>query len=128
MRRSKFIFCSIVAACGSQLVACGGVSELTKDSVNRAETTVLQAQQTMGGSEHGALELQRARDHLDSAKAAVNKGDEKPAAAHAQQAQLDAELAVAKSQSAVARNAADEVHASNKMLSEESQRSGTELQ
>ena len=65
---------------------------------------------------------------MDSAKAAVAKGDEKPAATHAKQAQLDAELAVAKAQSAVARNAADEVHASNKMLSEEAQRSATELQ
>jgi hypothetical protein len=128
MRRSRSAVCFMVAASVSQLVACGGVSELTKENVNRAETAVLQAQQTMGGSEHGALELQRARDHLDSAKGAVAKGDEKPAATHAQQAQLDAELAVAKARSAIARNAADEVHASNKMLKEEAQRSGIELQ
>lgn len=128
MRRSRSAFCFIVVTSVSQLAACGGISELTKENVSRAETAVLQAQQTMGGSEHGALELQRARDHLDSAKGAVAKRDEKPAAAHAQQAQLDAELAVAKAQSAVARNAADEMHASNKMLREEAQRSEPELQ
>jgi hypothetical protein len=128
MRRSRSAFCLITVASLSHLAGCGGVSELTKENVNRAETAVLQAQQTMGGSEQGAVELQRARDHLDAAKGAVANGDEKPAATHAQQAQLDAELAVARAQSAMARKAADEVHASNKMLSEEAQRSATDLQ
>lgn len=118
----------LAAAAVSQLIGCGGVSELTKDNVSRAETVVLQAQQTMSGSEFGALELQRAREHLEAAKAAVAKGDEKPAAMHAQQAELDAELAVAKAQSAVTRKAADEVHASNKMLSDEARRAASDLQ
>jgi hypothetical protein len=128
MCRSRSAFGFILVASVSQLAGCGGVSELTKENVNRAETAVLQAQQTLSGSEHGAIELQRARDHLDAAKGAVASGDEKPAATHAQQAHLDAELAVARAQSAVARKAADEVHASNKMLSEEAQRSATDLQ
>ncbi len=104
-----------------QMAACGEVSELTKENVSRAETAVLQAQQTIGGSEHGALELQRAKDNLVAAQQAVAGGDEKPAAAHAQQASLDAELAVAKAQSAMARKAADEVQASNRLLRKEAQ-------
>lgn len=128
MSGSRSVFWFLPVASVSLLAGCGGVSEMTKEDVNRAETVVLQAQQTISGSEHGAVELQRAREHLESAKAAVTKGDEKPAAMHAQQAQLDAQLAVAKAQSAVTRKAADEVHASNKMLSEEAQRSGPELQ
>jgi hypothetical protein len=128
MRRSTSAFYLIVVASVSHLAGCGGVSELTKENVNRAETAVLQAQQTLGGSEDGAVELQRARDHLEAAKGAVASGDEKPAATHAQQAHLDAELAVARAQSAVARRAVDEMHAGNKMLSEEAQRSATDLQ
>jgi hypothetical protein len=128
MRRSRSILCFVIAASVSQIAGCGGVSELTKENVNRAETAVLQAQQTLSGSEQGAIELQRARDHLEAAKNAVADGDEKPAATHAQQAQLDAELAVAKARSAMARKAADEVQASNKMLREEAQRTGADLQ
>lgn len=127
MRHSRSLLYVAAIAIVSQIAACGGVSELTKENVSRAETTVLQAQQTLGGSEHGAMELQRARDHLDSAKKAVADGNENSAAAHAKQAQLDSELAVAKVQSAAARQAADEVHASIRMLQDEAQRSGTDL-
>ena len=124
----RSVFWFLAAATVSQHVGCGGVSELTKENVSRAETVVLQAQQTISGSEYGALELQRSREHLEAAKAAVAKGDEQPAAMHAKQAELDAELAVAKAQSAVTRKAADEVHASNKMLSDEAQRAASDLQ
>jgi len=105
------------------LAACGGVSELTKSNVANSETAVLQAQQTVGNSENGALELQRAKDQLATAKNAVAAGDEKVAGQSADQARLDAELAVAKSQSGAARRAADELTASIKALRDETQRS-----
>jgi hypothetical protein len=101
---------------------CGGVSEFTKERVARSETAVVQAQQTLGGSENGAIELQRARDHLEQAKQAMDKGDEKKAERYAQYAQLDAELAVTKAQSAAARKAANELLASIDMLRQEAQR------
>jgi hypothetical protein len=101
------------------LAACGGISDLTKEQVARSETAVMQAQQTVGNSEHGALELQSARDHLGAAKRAVEEKEEKPAARNAEQARLDAELAVAKSQTASARKAADELQASIRTLREE---------
>jgi len=106
----------------SVLTGCGSVSEATKDRVTRSETTVQQAQQTVGNSESGAVELQRARDNLEQAKAALNKKDAKKADRYAQLAELDGELAVAKSQSAAARRAADEVLASVKQLREEAAR------
>jgi Domain of unknown function (DUF4398) len=105
------------------LCGCGGVSELTKENVRRSETVVRQAQESIGNSEHGAIELQRARDHLTAAKSAVEDGNDEEATRHAEQGQLDAELAIAKSQSAAARQAADELMASIKMLREETQRS-----
>lgn len=107
------------------LTGCGGVSELTKERVARSETSVQQAQQTVGNSEQGAIELQRAKDNLEHARKALKDGDEQPAERYARLAQLDAELAISKSQSASARRAADELLASIKQLRQEAQRSST---
>lgn len=95
----------IVLATSIVFVGCGGVSDLTKDRVARSETAVRQAQQNVGNAEQGALELQKARDHLDQARRALNDKKEEPAVRHAQQAELYAELAVARTQSASARRA-----------------------
>lgn len=104
------------------LAGCGGVSELTKERVARSETAVAQAQQTIGNSESGALELQQARNHLDQARQAVKDNEDEAAQRHASLAQLDAELAVSKSQSASARKAADELQASIRTLKQEAER------
>lgn len=107
------------------LAGCGGVSDLTKERVARSESSVQQAQQTIGNSEQGAIELQRAKDSLEHARQAIKEGKEQPAERYAQLAQLDAELAISKSQSASARKAADELLASIKQLRQEAQRSST---
>jgi hypothetical protein len=116
-------FC-IGAATLLVLGACS-VSQATKDTVARADTRFQQAKQALGNSEGGAIELQRASDHLQQAKEAVKDGDEKPAQRHAQQAELDVELALAKAQNATARKAASEVQASLQQLRQETQRSTT---
>ena len=107
------------------LFAACTVSKTTKESVARAEAKVQQVQQAIGTTEGGAIELQRANDHLQAAKKAVEDGDETPAQRHAAQAELDAELAVAKTQHVAARKAADETQASIDQLRRESERSGT---
>lgn len=112
----------------SLLAGCGGVSDLTRERVARSETSVQQAQQSIGTSESGAVELQRARDTLQRAQQALKEKNEKQAERLAQQAQLDAELAVAKSQSASARKAADELLASIQTLREEANRPATPSQ
>jgi hypothetical protein len=66
--------------------------------------------------------LQRAKDNLEQAKAALNKKEGQKAERYAQLAQLDAELAISKSQSASARKAADEVLASIQTLRQEAAR------
>jgi hypothetical protein len=104
------------------LAACGGISDLTKERVARSETSVQQAQQTVGSSEQGAVELQRAKENLDGARKAMKDGKEEMTQRYAQLAQLDAELAVSKSQSASARKAADEMLASIKQLRQEAER------
>jgi hypothetical protein len=106
----------------SMLAACGGISAATKERLAQTQTSVQQAQSTLGTSESGAVELQRAREHLEAAQRAADKGSEGEALRHATEAQLQAELAVAKSQSATARKAAADTLASIEALRKESVR------
>ncbi|MDY0068227.1 MAG: DUF4398 domain-containing protein [Steroidobacteraceae bacterium] len=101
------------------LTACGGVTELTEERVASSGSAVRQAEQTVGNSESGALELQRAKDHLQQAHRAVEDNEDQEAQRQAHQATLMAELAVSKSQSAEARRAADELLASIETLRRE---------
>lgn len=104
------------------LSACSGASNVAQERVAKSDTSVQQAQQTVGTSEHGAVELQQARDKLSAAKSALAKGQRQQAEHSAAQAHLYAELAVAKSQSADARKAANEVLASLETLRQETER------
>lgn len=117
---------SVVIAGATLLVValsgCGGVSEMTRQQVARSETAVQQAQGAIGNSEAGAVELQQAKERFAQAQQAVEKKDEQQAQRLAMMAELDAQLAVAKSQSAGARKAADELLASIRTLREEAQR------
>ena len=120
------IFRAAAAASSVLLVAvfagCSGVSAVTHERLARSDTSVQQAQQAIGTSESGAVELQRARDTLAEAHRALDAHDASRAEHLAQQAQLDAELAVAKSQNAAARKAADELAASIQTLRQEAGR------
>lgn len=106
----------------SMLAACGGISAATKERLAQTQTAVQQAQTTIGTSESGAVELQRAREHLAAAQGAADKGKEGEALRHATEAQLQAELSVAKSQSASARKAAADTLASIEALRKEAVR------
>ena len=97
-------------------------SDLAKERVAQSDTSVEQARQTVGKSEHGTVELQQAGDKLDAAKSALAKKDWKEAERAAAQSHLFAELAVAKSQSADARKSANEVLASVEVLRQETER------
>jgi outer membrane murein-binding lipoprotein Lpp len=122
---NRFIV-SIVGTSVVMLAGCGGVSEVTKERVARSETTVQQAQQTVGTSEAGAIELQKAKEQLAAAQAAMKKDNAVAAERIAQQAELTAQLAVAKSQSSQARKAADELLASIETLRQEAERGTTQ--
>lgn len=124
MNRAKtFMGTAIVGISALGLLsACGGVSELTKERVARSETAVQQAQQSLGNSEAGAVELQRAKSKLDEARSALGRKDSKQAERAAAQAELSAQLAMAKSQTAQARKAADDLLASIQTLRQEAAR------
>ncbi len=104
------------------LAACANTSALTKERVAQSDASLQQAQQAVGRSEAGAIELQQARDKLNAAKAALAKDQPQEAERSAAQAHLYAELAIAKSQTASARKAADEVLASVELLRTEAER------
>jgi Domain of unknown function (DUF4398) len=116
-----------IAAAGllGVLAGCGGVSEVTKERVASSETAVQTAQQTVGTSEAGALEMQQAKEKLSLAQRELKQGNAEMAERLAAQAQLIAELAVAKSQSTQARKAADELTASIETLRQEAARTPT---
>ena len=76
---------------------------------------------TENGLETRSLET-ALEENLDGARKAMKDGNEQSAERYAQLAQLDAELAVSKSQTASARKAADELLASIKQLRQEAER------
>lgn len=120
---NKVLLSVVGASSMALMIGCGGsISPLTKERVARSETAVAQATQTLGNNEAGAIDLQRAKDNLAQAQLAVKNKKEKPAERYAHQAQLDAELAVAKAQTATSRKAADEVLASIQQLRNEAAR------
>jgi septal ring factor EnvC (AmiA/AmiB activator) len=121
---NKLIVSIVGAGAVAVLAGCGGVSEVTKERVARSETVVQQAQQTVGNSEAGAIELQKAKETLEAAQRELSKDNAVAAERFASQAQLTAELAVAKAQSSQARKAADELLASIETLRQEAARGG----
>lgn len=72
-----------------------------------------------GGSEMAPAEMQMAREKLDLAKRAMVSEDFDSARRFAQQAQVDAQLAEARSRSVKARKAADELQEGIRVLREE---------
>lgn len=120
--KSSILTSASLTAVLALLAGCS-VSKATQEVFARSEISVKEAQQAVGGSESGAIELQRARDHLADAQQAIDDRNDELAVRHAQQAALDARLATAKSQSAIARKAADDLQASVQTLREEAQRS-----
>ena len=123
---NRFIVSIVGTGVLGVLVGCGSVTEATKQQVARSETSVQQAQQTLGTSEAGAVEMQRAKERLAEAQRALKDKDGEKAERFAAQAQLNAELAVAKGQSTQARKAADELLASIETLRQEAARGASQ--
>lgn len=113
------------SACG-MLAGCGGISEVTRDRVARSESIVQQSQGRVGNSEAAALDMQRAKELMSSARRELDEKNGEAAERYAMQAQLTAELAVAKDESAQARKSADELMASIETLRREAERSPTQ--
>lgn len=99
------------------LAACAAVPAPVEE-LAVAEAAVAHAA-AAGAQELAPSELGMARDKLSRAKLMVNAQEPQQARRLAQQAQLDALVAEAKTESAKARRAADEVSAASRALREE---------
>jgi hypothetical protein len=74
----KALALSLGASALGLLGACSSVSQLTNERVAQSETSLQQAQQTVGKSEHGAVELQQAREKVDVAKVSSRRLSVRP--------------------------------------------------
>jgi hypothetical protein len=118
--RRSLLFVAFVAA------GCAGTPPPT-EKVEVAEAAVRQAD-TRGAGEEAALELRLARDKLERARVAM--ADERYVTARrlAEQAQVDALLAEAKSQSAAALESAREMRDSIESLRGEAERAADQAE
>lgn len=100
-----------VAACSSSPLA-------TTEEMNRAERTIARAEQDRVG-QYAASELAEARKKLQASRSALLQRGAVNAARFAQQATLDAELAVARADLAQANSVNDEMKNSLSILQQE---------
>jgi len=96
-------------------------SDSADADIARAKLRVEQAQQG-GAGQHAAVELQQSVETLRKAEAAAADGDDDEAIRLARRAELDADLAEAKSSRAKADAAAKEVRSGTESLREEADR------
>lgn len=103
---------------------CAGQPERPVAEMSRAKALIEQAEQ-QHAQQYAGAELERARQKLSQADAAVERGDTEEAARLSLQAAVDAELAAAKARSAEAKKSADELDQSVESLRQEASRSQT---
>ena len=100
------------------LVACSSAAPKPDDAMVRAKTAVDQAT-TAGSAQYAAMDMNNAQTKLQSANEAETKGDYKQARYMAEDAEADAELALAKTQAAKAAEAAKQVRQGNQALQDQ---------
>lgn len=96
---------------------CSG-SRLPSPDLSPTRSAIAQADQA-GASESAPLALRNARQKLEQAEAASNRGDNRTAQMLAEQAEIDARLAEARARSARAQAAVDELRESVRVLRDE---------
>lgn len=109
------LVCLSAAGCASEGVK--PTAELTK-----AHTVVEQADKGGNAQRYAAADLQRAHDELSDADRLDGQGKYDEARHFAQRAEVDADLAVARGNSAEAQKAAADVTQGNNALQQETQR------
>lgn len=97
------------------LNGCAGTAPRPNDAMVRAKTAVDQAT-TAGAPQYAAVDLNTAQTKLQSANQEESLGHNKQARYLAEESQVDAELALAKTQDAKAQEAAKQVRNSNQAL------------
>ena len=105
----------VMLLAATALSGCTSSAPRPDDALVRAKTAVDQAT-TAGSGQYAAVDLNNAETKLQTANEAESKDDYKQARYMAEEAEVDAELALAKTQNAKAEEAAKQVHQGNQAL------------
>ena len=112
------------------LMAAGCASDRQRTAQRPEEltrgTASVEAAEKAGAYEHGNVELNSARRKLADAETALKDGDRQVAAWLGEEADLDAQLAIAKSRNAEMQSAVGEIQESIRTLQEEARRGEAE--
>jgi Domain of unknown function (DUF4398) len=113
----------LTTAAAATVIAAGCATQGPQptEQMTRARTLIEQAEKAQA-QRYAAPDLQRARDELNSAELASNKGSYDAAQAYAESAAVDADVAAARASAAEALRAAHETTQGNRMLQQESER------
>jgi PBP1b-binding outer membrane lipoprotein LpoB len=100
---------------------CASEPKRPTEQLTRAQTLIEQAEKS-GAQQYAAADLETARNKLQAANQAAEKGKQEAATQLATEAAVDAELATARAASGEARKAAEELGKSTDTLREETTR------
>jgi len=107
-------------------MGCASESSIKpNDELTKAHTVVEQADKTGTAQRYAAADLQRAHDELADAERFSGEKKYTEARAYAQRAEVDADVAVARGNSAEQQRAAEDVEKANTALANETQRGQT---
>lgn len=104
------------------LAACSGQPARPDASLVRAKTAIDQAT-LAGGTRYAPADLNHAQSQLQAANVSQVRGDEKRARYQAEEAEADAQLALARAQAGKAAEAALQVRQGNQALQEQMEQS-----
>jgi hypothetical protein len=116
----------IVGAAAAGIVAAGCSSgRPPRAEIERADVALQRATSIAEAQRHAPLELRKAREKLEAARAAAREGNHERALFLAEEAEVDARLAEAKADAATARSMADETRRNIEVLREQAGREGS---
>lgn len=122
MSLRTIIYCSTGALLCAAASGCATEGPKPNDELTKAHTVVEQADKAGTPQRYAAADLQRAHDELSEADRFNSQGKYNDARAYAQRAEVDADVAVARGNSAEQQRAAADVLKANEALQSESNR------
>jgi len=121
LRRFILITTGVLVCAAS--AGCASEGAKPNDELTKAHTVVEQAVKAGTAQRFAAADMQRAQDELSDADRFNGQGKYNEARAYAQRAEVDADVAVARGNSAEQQKAAEDVTKANSTLRQETERS-----
>jgi len=125
MSLRKIVFWTTGALICAAASGCASQGPKPNDELTKAHTVVEQADKAGTAQRYAAADLQKAHDELSQADQFNSQGKYNEARAHAQRAEVDADVAVARGNAGEQQKAAQDVAKANEALRQESSRNST---